>query len=164
AVPPHKNPSKNPIKSPDARVGAREPEHLHPLQAAWHEVKRRLAESETFGEAKVEAWLNRLKVGRLDAGTVTLIAPTRFIASFVGTNHADLIVGHWRQIDADVVQLRVEPAADMRRGSPLSADAAAASPAPRMRRRPLSWQESRDAWRQAVADLNASVETAAQDR
>jgi DnaA N-terminal domain len=107
-VPPHKNPSKIPIKTPGARAGARDdPARNDPLQLRWQAIKEALAKRKGWGEDKVAAWLDKLEVRELAAGVLTLIAPTRFIATFNTTHHADALLAAWRAIDPSVSRVQI---------------------------------------------------------
>ncbi|WP_137110067.1 hypothetical protein [Rhodobacter sp. SY28-1] len=47
----------------------------------------------------IEAWLHALVQSGQEANCLTLVAPTRFHATYVGTNLKDRVLGALRQID-----------------------------------------------------------------
>jgi hypothetical protein len=107
AVPP-KIPYKNPIQNPGARASAGETSHgFDPLALRWQAIKEELARVETFGPAKVEAWLDNIRADRIDEGTVVLMAPSKFIANYVTARFSEQIVAQWHKRDASIVRLQV---------------------------------------------------------
>ena len=108
-VPP-KTPYKNPIQNPGARGCAREADtSSDPLRVHWRAIKEGLAQSDRFGTEKVEAWLDKLDVNRIDGSTSTVLltAPTNFIANYVTTHFEDILLECWRERDATIMRLRI---------------------------------------------------------
>lgn len=79
-----------------------------PFEVRWQAIKERLARSERFGQAKVASWLDKLSVESVIDGKVMLLAPTRFLAHYNVTNHADIILTEWRALDESVSQVIIE--------------------------------------------------------
>jgi hypothetical protein len=102
-------PYKNPFKNPGARAYARDTSaSTDPLQVAWQTVKDRLAQPERCGKDKVTAWLDKLVATKQVDDSIILIAPSKFIATYNRTHHADVILNEWRAINPSVSRLRIE--------------------------------------------------------
>jgi len=130
-VPPHKNPSKIPFKIPGARVGVRDdPSDRDPLQSSWRAIKEKLAQPDQWGAEKVESWLDKLTIRDVIAGTLTLLAPTRFIANYLAAHHAAALLNEWRAIDPGITLIEIVP---RRVSAPIAPSDAASRDEPKAR-------------------------------
>jgi len=100
ATPATKNtPLTSPLtKAPDLYTG--EPP-LHSAHNTWKQVKTDL--SYALGPNVHRSWTARLRIMHADANTVTLSAPSKFIASKIENNYADTLRRLWKKYD------RVDP-------------------------------------------------------
>jgi DnaA N-terminal domain len=79
-----------------------------PFGRVWQAIKERLASLRSFGQDKVEAWLDDVEVKSIAHGVLTLQAPSRFKASHISRNFDRLILNAWREIEPDAQSVKVE--------------------------------------------------------
>lgn len=116
---------------PDLYTGESPVESAH---KTWAAVQKDLAYA--IGPNVHRSWTGRLHIRAADAFTVTLSAPTKFIASKIETNYMDPLVRLWKKHD------KVAPPRDVVVMRP-SEDAQASSPTPLAQKPPMpSAQES----------------------
>ena len=79
-----------------------------PVEAAWDAIRASLRKS--IGVRTFDGWLKPLTLGGFDAdtGTVTLSAPSDFMANWVTTHFAEQLVQAWRAMLPQVEAVKVE--------------------------------------------------------
>jgi chromosomal replication initiator protein len=100
------------------------------LKAEWDVVSSRLRTE--IGEASYQSWLRPMSVRGLDAGVVTIAAPTRFMRDWAAAHYQDRLAELWRAENAKVKTVEVvvrsqQPSADAAEAAPRR-DVAAARP------------------------------------
>jgi chromosomal replication initiator protein len=82
-----------------------------PVEAAWDAIRASLRKS--IGVRTFDGWLKPLTLGGFDAvsGTVTLAAPSDFMANWVSTHFAEQLIQAWRAMLPQVETVTVEAAA-----------------------------------------------------
>ena len=88
-----------------------EPEQLplleiSPLDEAWENVFEVM--SKQLGTATANSWIKPLKVTGLEAGTLTLRAPTKFIGDTVASQFDHKLKAAWRSLGHDVTAVQIE--------------------------------------------------------
>lgn len=98
-----------------------------PVEAAWDAIRASLRKS--IGVRTFDGWLKPLSLGGFDAdnGTVTLAAPSDFMANWVSTHFSEQLVQAWRAMLPQVEAVKID-AIDSARPA-LFAIAAAETPA-----------------------------------
>ncbi|MEK9726343.1 MAG: chromosomal replication initiator protein DnaA, partial [Rhodospirillaceae bacterium] len=91
------------------------------LKAEWDVVSSQLRTE--IGEASYQSWLRPMSVRGLDAGVVTIAAPTRFMRDWAAAHYQDRLAELWRAENAKVKTVEV-----VVRSQQPSADAAEAAP------------------------------------
>ncbi len=101
----------------------------------WSRVLGHLKDE--VGETAYRAWLQSLRVERIDAGEAVVVAPTRFLRNWVATHYAQRLLALWRLENraVDRLSLIVDPQAAATRDKPRVAEpgeapAMPAEPAP----------------------------------
>jgi DnaA N-terminal domain len=79
-----------------------------PFGSVWPAIKTRLVSSPTFGESKVDAWLNDVEVVSIVDGVLTLLASSRFRANYIASNFDRQILDALCEIEPGVRSVRVE--------------------------------------------------------
>ena len=84
-----------------------EPNSAGFLDRRWATVLTRLCQPNRLGEGKVQSWLGneKVRVGSLENGELTLVAGTRFLADRNRDDHGEMILREWQQIDPTITRV-----------------------------------------------------------
>jgi len=76
-----------------------------PEQERWTRVKGRLHAE--MGDDIYSSWFARMDLDRIDAGTVYLTVPTRFLKSWIQSHYSDRVLACWKAEDDQVQKIDV---------------------------------------------------------
>ena len=71
----------------------------------WQQVQTKLKEE--YGEATYKSWLNKLDFISINSGTLTLLAPTKFMRAWIVTHYLENIKKLWSTFDSSVIDLEI---------------------------------------------------------
>ena len=105
----------------DAKTDARQAGDGVGLKAEWEAVSSQLRTE--IGEASYQSWLRPMSVRGLEAGVVTIAAPTRFMRDWAAAHYQDRLAELWRaetgKVKAVAVVVRsAQPAPDAPEAAP----------------------------------------------
>ena len=71
----------------------------------WKRVQLKLKDE--YGEATYKSWLSKINFVSTHSGTLTLIAPTKFMREWVITHYLENIKDLWRSFDSSIYDLEI---------------------------------------------------------
>jgi hypothetical protein len=77
-----------------------------PLEEAWENAFGNACKQ--LGTSTANSWLKPLRLRGLDAGILTFVAPTKFIADWVSSHYLRQLCSAWKDVGYDVEELRIE--------------------------------------------------------
>jgi chromosomal replication initiator protein len=74
-------------------------------QERWNRVKERLRAE--LSDDVFNSWFARMELGSVDAGTVRLSVPTRFLRSWIQSHYTERVLANWQAEDSDIVRVEL---------------------------------------------------------
>ena len=87
----------------------------NPIQENWSKVQQRLRAE--VGEDIYSSWFARMDLEAIEAGTVRLSVPTRFLKSWIQSRYAERVLACWQAVEGEVRCIELTVRSAMRAGA-----------------------------------------------